>query len=180
MEEYQNPHNRYREKASWSGWEINHGVKKENAENPFSQWDSPILYKKWDYARKHYLNHGTTKEESTMKDQLYKYGEQYVKRLATDSKGQAVVEDASTGTIFAVDPTKLELVVPYTVAVQFSSGETTYHYLAVEGTVEKGDILLQAGNVLKIARVTDVNTKSLQATVELKNSFHRKLNTTAF
>lgn len=181
-DEFPNFYNRYREKANWSMWEIRYGVKRTNAQNPFSQWDQPQLYAKWVDARKLYLQNPNAPETKTMsnKDQLYKYGEQYVKRLATDSKGQAVVEDASTSTIFAVDPSKLELVVPYTVGVKFYGGnDQVCHYLAVQGSVEKGDILVQSGVLLKLATVVEIDTKSLTATTELKNNFPRKLKSEA-
>lgn len=173
-----NPYDRKHNPSAWREWELTHGIKKYGAKNPFME--GSLSSRRWSIAYFNYHNSKEPKETPTMatKDQLYKHGEQYVKRLATDSKGQAVVEDASTGAIFAVDPSKLEMVVPYTVAVRFNTGSTIYHYLAAEGVVAKGDILLtKAEGPINLATVIEVDTKSLGATAELKSAFIRKLKT---
>lgn len=99
-------------------------------------------------------------------------GETYCTTLAKDSAGNYVVEvKGHAGKVLSVHPAHLEEVVPYTVGVKFIAGNgQTYHYISREGQVKKGDFVWinsTTGPAVVTAVVTDVNTKSKQATKEL-------------
>lgn len=85
----------------------------------------------------------------------------YVRRVGTDGS-LAVVKDANTGSLRAVDPKLLEEVLPYSVGIRFLGNSTVYNYLADEGQFAVGDLLLvdSGGH----ATVVSLNTKSRRAT----------------
>ena len=92
----------------------------------------------------------------------------YGTKLATNSKGQWVMEVKGTGTIVAVDATSVEEVMPHTIGVSFGKGKV-YHYLAPKGVYEVGDIyVLDAAMGRDIVNVASVDTKSTNASVEFK------------
>lgn len=93
--------------------------------------------------------------------------------LAVNSKGEYVLEMKGTGDLEAFDPKLVEVVMPFTFAVKFSTGNTEYQYLGKEGTVAVGDLLLSFDSKHKnggisIAQVTAVNTKSEKANKEFE------------
>jgi hypothetical protein len=89
--------------------------------------------------------------------------------LAINSKGEYVLEMKGSGDLEAFDKDSVEIVMPFTFAVRFSTSNTEYQYLGKEGSVEPGDLLLafesnhKKGGI-SIAQVTRVNTKSERAT----------------
>lgn len=177
-----NPYDQNYQYLQWKNWELCEGFKNPNAINPFDRSYRAIIHRRWQEAYDRYHNAKPKKEsDMTNANQLYKIKdkEQYVKRLASNSKGEEVVEDASTGAIFAVAKADLELVVPYSVGVRFTTGAQVYHYLATVGSVEKGDVLIKTENgVLSFASVVEIDTKSFAANAELKGTF-RKLKSEA-
>ena len=88
--------------------------------------------------------------------------------LATNSKGQWVLEMKDTSKPEVFDPSNVEEVLPYTVGVKFltNTNNTTYHYTSKEGEVNKGDIVF-VDRTSGFARVTGVDTKSKSATKPL-------------
>lgn len=93
--------------------------------------------------------------------------------LAVNSKGEYVLEMKGTGDLEAFDPKLVEVVMPFTFAVKFSTGNTEYQYLGKEGTVAVGDLLLALDSKHKnggisIGQVTAVNTKSEKANKEFE------------
>lgn len=104
--------------------------------------------------------------------------EVYVTLLATDSSNKSVVEEKGTGKIFSIEPNKLEKVLPYTVGVKFMTGATVYNYLTSANKVKKNDVLVCTRNgTLSFAVITEVDTKSEQATATLEDSFDSVLST---
>lgn len=88
--------------------------------------------------------------------------------LAINSAGKFVLEMKGTGDLEAFDQNDIEVVMPFTFSVKFSTGNTEYQYLGKEGTVQVGDLLLSFDSKHKnggisIAQVTGVNTKSEKA-----------------
>lgn len=104
--------------------------------------------------------------------QLYvvKNSNQYVTRIGTNSENLAVVEEKSTGKIFAVDPKDLEKVLPYTVSVKFSATSSIYDYLAKKDQVKEGDLLF-GKDAPQFAVVLKIDSKSEKATVQLSETF---------
>lgn len=89
--------------------------------------------------------------------------------LAINSAGKFVLEMKGTNDLEAFDKKDVELVMPFTFAVKFSTGNTEYQYLGKEGSVKIGDLLLafdsnHKNGGISIAQVTAVNTKSERAT----------------
>lgn len=106
----------------------------------------------------------TTKEElkeNTMKGKLYQTldGSMYGEYLVTDADGKYVLK-LTTGEYKAYDAAELKRVMPFTFDVVFNgmSGKR-YSYLGTAGSVDVGDILMEA-NDFTIARVVAVNTES--------------------
>lgn len=89
----------------------------------------------------------------------------YVRRVGTDGS-LAVVKDANTGGLRAVDPKLLEEVLPFSVGIRFGGNSTTYHYHADKGQFSVGDLLLadSNGHANVYAHVVSVDTKSRRAT----------------
>lgn len=106
-----------------------------------------------------------TQGDHPMSNTLYRLTEgdttTYVRRVGTDGS-LAVVKDANTGSLRAVDPRLLEEVLPYSVGIKFLGNSTTYHYLANEGQFDVGNLLLADSGTH--AQVVAVNTKSRRAT----------------
>jgi hypothetical protein len=97
---------------------------------------------------------------------------EYVVRIGTNSSNEAVVEEKSTGRIFAIKPELLEKVLPYTVGVRFSDNATVYHYLSEVDQVQQDDILIGVVNgKLTLATVIGTNTKNESAANKLTDSF---------
>jgi len=100
----------------------------------------------------------------------------FAHKLATNSKGEWVMETKGTGEVFSVDPKLVEEVRPYTIGVQFSSGTKIYHYLSEAGAVDEGEFYLIdqtisgdfAATNFSLVKVVKVDTKS-NATVEFKH-----------
>ena len=89
--------------------------------------------------------------------------------LAINSAGKFVLEMKGTNDLEAFDKKDIELVMPFTFAVKFSTGNTEYQYLGKEGSVKIGDLLLafdsnHKNGGISMAQVTAVNTKSERAT----------------
>lgn len=113
------------------------------------------------------------KKVAEMSKELYeiKLGDEvsYGTKLAVNSQGQWVMEIKGNGSVIAVDKTCVEKVLPHTIAVQFDSNKTTYHYLAQSGKYNKGDFYIFDGQYGRaIVQIVDVDTKSTCATVEFK------------
>jgi hypothetical protein len=97
---------------------------------------------------------------------------EYVVRIGTNSNNEAVVEEKSTGRIFAIKEDLLEKVLPYTVGVRFSTGSQVYHYLSEADQVQQDDLLIcTSDGKLSLATVIGVNTKSELANVKLADAF---------
>ena len=92
----------------------------------------------------------------------------YGTKLATNSKGQWVMEIKGNGLIVAVDSTSVEEVMPHTIGISFGKG-VIYHYLASKGVYEVGDVFVfDAAMGRSIVNVVSVDTKSTNASVEFK------------
>ena len=93
----------------------------------------------------------------------------YATYLATNGKGEWVMEEKGSGDIFTTAKEDAAEVMPYTFGMKFSGGGITYHFLSKEGQVKVGDMLmrLDAGEYKgSVGLVTAVNTKSKTATKE--------------
>jgi len=103
-----------------------------------------------------------------MKDKLFKVLEtgKYGIGLAVDIVGCYVLEMKDGSGVQAFKPNAVEIVMPFTFAVQFERSGTEYHYLGNEGEVAVGDFLISHSSEGKcnIATVTAVNTKSERVT----------------
>lgn len=110
----------------------------------------------------------TSKEGNIKMNQLLqiKDTDKYGYQLAVNSQGKVVFEVKGSNEILTVDKDDLVKVIPYTVTIKFltNTSEKEYAYLAKEGQVNKGDILV-VNNSLAI--VTKVNSQSEHATKEL-------------
>jgi hypothetical protein len=93
--------------------------------------------------------------------------------LAVNSKSEYVLEMKGTNELEAFTMKKgkeeLEVVMPYSFAVKFSTGPQTYQYRGREGSVAVGDLLMSlnsqhAKGGISIAQVTEIDTKSDKAT----------------
>jgi hypothetical protein len=92
--------------------------------------------------------------------------------LAVNSQNEYVLEMKVTGALEAFTMKKgseqLEVVMPYSFAVKYSTGPQTYQYRGREGSVTVGDLLLSlnsshAKGGISIAQVVEINTKSDKA-----------------
>lgn len=93
----------------------------------------------------------------------------YATYLATNGKGEWVMEEKGSGDIFTTAKEDAAEVMPYTFGMKFSGGGIIYHFLSKEGQVKVGDMLmrLDAGEYTgSVGLVTAVNTKSKTATKE--------------
>jgi hypothetical protein len=113
-----------------------------------------------------------TKGHQTMSKPLYQTKEEtprFGTKLAVNSKGQIVLELKGSGGVEAFDTDAVEVVMPYTVDVNFigDAASKTYSFLSKEGDVAVGDLLLADGYAT-LMRVMAVATRSTSATVELK------------
>ena len=93
----------------------------------------------------------------------------YATYLATNGKGEWVMEEKGSGDIFTTAKEDAAEVMPYTFGMKFSGGGIIYHFLSKEGQVKVGDMLmrLDAGEYTgSVGLVTAVNTKSKVATKE--------------
>lgn len=114
------------------------------------------------------------KEKDQDMTTIYRFTEDekefFCTKLADASGGRTVVEVKGTGEVKAVETTKLEEVLPYSVGVKFLNGHntsTTYHYFDEKQTLKEGDLLLHAESH-NFATVTSVNTKSRKANKEFE------------
>jgi len=85
--------------------------------------------------------------------------------LATNSKGELVLEMKGAGMPEAFKASDIEEVKPYTVRLVSANGASN-HYRAVPGSVAKGDVLVVGGS---LASVAAIDTKS-DATRVLKGA----------
>jgi hypothetical protein len=93
----------------------------------------------------------------------------YGHKLATNSQGHWVMEVKGTGEVFAVDKSCVEEVLPHTIGVQYETGKMVYHYFADAGKYQVGEFyILDAPSGRVIVQVTEVDTKSVNATKEFK------------
>jgi hypothetical protein len=92
--------------------------------------------------------------------------------LAVNSQNEYVLEMKVTGALEAFTMKKgseqLEVVMPYSFAVKYSTGPQTYQYRGREGSVSVGDLLLSlnsqhAKGGISIAQVVEINTKNDKA-----------------
>jgi hypothetical protein len=92
--------------------------------------------------------------------------------LAVNSQNEYVLEMKVTGALeaFAMKKGKeqLEVVMPYSFAVKYSTGPQTYQYRGREGSVKVGDLLLSlnsqhAKGGITIGQVVEINTKNDKA-----------------
>lgn len=96
--------------------------------------------------------------------------ETFCTKLAAASGGRTVVEVKGSGAVVAIETSKLEEVLPFTVGIKYLNGSntsTTYHFLANEGDFEVKDLLLDEDSG-HYAAVTEVNSKSKRATRHFK------------
>lgn len=136
----------------------------------------PAGWRRKDYwvLKNLYLNTDEPKEEKKMTtNKLYEIKQGLVEtlyghKLAVNSQGQWVMEIKGTGAVIAVNKDAVQEVLPHTVAVQFESTKTTYHYLAEKGSVEKGAFYItDTPYGRSIIQVIDVDTKSTRAATQL-------------
>jgi len=118
---------------------------------------------------------GETEEDkgmNSMKGKLFQTREdtpRFGVGLAVDSQNRYVLEMKNGGGIESFDKKDVEIVMPFTFAIKFSTSNQEYQYLGKEGTVAVGDLLLafdskHKNGGISIAQVTKVNTKSDKAT----------------
>lgn len=90
--------------------------------------------------------------------------------LATNSRGQYVLEMKGTTEVLAFDKELIEEVHPYTVRVRFAGSPQSQEFVSFEGYVEKGDAIVveSEGSAGTLAVVVEVDTKSPKATIELR------------
>jgi len=94
--------------------------------------------------------------------------------VATNRKGEFVLEMKDTGDYVAFAEDSLEEVIPYSYGVKFVGGNNTqYNYFGTEGSVELGDYLMGEDGIIVV--VTALDTKSRKANKAFKG---RKLVTT--
>jgi|TARA_R110000851_G_scaffold139771_1_gene276966 hypothetical protein len=93
--------------------------------------------------------------------------------LAVNSQNEYVLEMKVTGALEAFtmkkDSEQLEVVMPYSFAVKYSTGPQLYQFRGSEGSVTVGDLLLSlnsqhAKGGITIGQVVEINTKSDKAT----------------
>lgn len=121
-------------------------------------------------------NETEEKGNGSMKGKLFQTNEETPRfgvGLAVDSQGKYVLEMKNGGGIETFSKKDVEIVMPFTFAVKFSTGNQEYQYLGKEGSIEEGDLLLAFDNKhakggISIAQVTKVNTKSDRATKYFK------------
>ena len=98
------------------------------------------------------------------KQQLFTWtddnGQHYGTLLATNSSGQYVIEQKSTGNIVTMSPDCVEEVIPWTFTAR--NGATANDFTGPD-TIKKGEVLLQT-KTSKFWVVTDVDTKKKTAT----------------
>jgi FKBP-type peptidyl-prolyl cis-trans isomerase 2 len=93
----------------------------------------------------------------------------YGHKLAVNSQGHWVMEVKGTGEVLAVDKSFVEEVLPHTIGVQYETGKMVYHYFADAGKYQVGEFyILDAPSGRVIVQVTEVDTKSVNATKEFK------------
>jgi hypothetical protein len=115
------------------------------------------------------------RKESTMtNDELYRIlpkgnrKEDFGKCVGTDSKGRLIIE-TKTG-IAAYSKDDLEVVMPYTVTIQFTRDGAHYSYFATEGELEEGELFIITTHSVvsdvhgRFAKAIKINTKSKAAT----------------
>lgn len=95
--------------------------------------------------------------------------------MTFDRSGRALVEMRENGNFVPHDADKIKKVMPYTVAVRYGNNSNTYHFKAVEGSVEVGDIVILE-NEGTMVTVVELDTESDRATRKLVG---RKVATTA-
>jgi len=97
--------------------------------------------------------------------------------LATNSKGNYVLEVKGTGECLEVHPDKVEEVRPWTFSVKFGPNSREYHFVGDKGSVKKGDVLLRTNSKVMgasyndpflVVVVTATNTKSASATIRFE------------
>ena len=93
--------------------------------------------------------------------------------LAVDSNGMYVLEMKDGSGVRLFDKKDVEIVMPYTFSIKWSTGPTEYQFLGKAGLVEVGDLLLAMSSKhtnggIGIAQVVKVNTKSSRATQQFK------------
>lgn len=90
--------------------------------------------------------------------------------IGTNSQGHWIMEVKGTGQIVAVDKSKVEEVLPYSLGIKFLNGNgTVYNYLADKGKYDLGFYLMKdkMGETV-IVQVVSLDTKSKMATVDFK------------
>ena len=93
----------------------------------------------------------------------------YGHKLAVNSQGHWVMEVKGTGEVLAVDKSCVEEVLPHTIGVQYETGKMVYHYFADAGKYQVGEFyILDAPSGRVIVQVTEVDTKSVNATKDFK------------
>jgi hypothetical protein len=115
-----------------------------------------------------------SKGKDIMKDKLFQTkvtGDDEVRfgvGLAVDSNGQYVLEMKDGSGVLIFDKKDIEIVMPYTYSVKFSTGPQEYQYRGKAGLVEVGDLLLamdsqHAKGGISIAQVVKIDSKSDRA-----------------
>ena len=127
--------------------------------------NSPIAIEAQRRAEQHKLENNTMNKET-----LYQTSEKkprYGTYLATNAKGQIVLDMRGSGDVEAFDAEDIEEVVPYTFEVTaITDRGATTHYTATKGVVAKGDLLLSDSG--HIYRVEAIDTKFKDPRKEFK------------
>lgn len=149
-----------------SGWRLR--AVYLSSEHYLSHSGEPVsaTWKRSDRFEHHELQEQQKQENemNTLYQVIAKAGEEirFGTFLARNSSGQVVLEMKGTGKVEAFDPSGIEIVRPYTVRVRFTSDTNktrAYDYIAVKGSVEVGDLILQK-DTGQIVRVTAIDTKA--------------------
>lgn len=109
-----------------------------------------------------------------MKGKLFQTKEtpvRYGVGLAVNAQGKYVLEMKDTAQYEPFEKKDVELVMPFTFGVQFTTGSTVYSYLGKESEVQVGDMLVTASDRgFSVGRVTAVDTKCEKATKHFEGS----------
>jgi hypothetical protein len=114
--------------------------------------------------------------EPTMSKQLYETADgKFVTILATNSENKPVVEERGTNAVFVIDDkATLKKVVPYTVAIAFGPHNGDQHFIAKEGQVAVGDVIISNNG---FGQVTAVGTENTNTQRSLSDAGFRRVAT---
>jgi hypothetical protein len=100
--------------------------------------------------------------EPPMSKQLYETADgKFVTILATNSENKPVVEERGTNAVFVIDDkATLKKVVPYTVSIGFGPHNGEQAFIAKEGQVAVGDVIVSNNGFGQVIAVGTENTQT--------------------